>query len=167
MRKPESLKNLLIATVPALAQNKERLTLFIDNGRIAGGNGRSLSFEYQYRVNVVVEDFTGSLDDIIVPVLAWIAEHQPELIGKPNAAPFSFEAEILDADSQDVSIVIELTEAVLVAAQAGGGFTVRHPVPPPTAQLDRFEGVASGTKLWQVFLDDALMIQTADPEVEP
>jgi len=48
MRKPDSLKALLLATVPGLDKSPERLALFIDRGQIVGGNGRSLSFEYRY-----------------------------------------------------------------------------------------------------------------------
>ncbi|MFT3967100.1 MAG: phage tail protein [Sphingobium sp.] len=95
MRKPDSLKKLLLATVPGLATNPESLALFIDNGGIVGGNGRSLSFEYRYQLNAVIEAYAGDDDAVMVPILAWIAEHQPELLNKPGAEPFTFEAEIL------------------------------------------------------------------------
>ncbi|HEX7856039.1 MAG TPA: phage tail protein [Sphingobium sp.] len=167
MRKPDSLKSLLIATVPGLAKNPETLTLFIDNGRIVGGNGRRLSFEYHYRLNAVIEAYAGDNDALMVPVLAWIAENQSELLGKPGAQPFSFEAEILDAESRDVSIFIELTEAVIVTPKDGGGFNVTHPVQPPPASLDRFDGVPRDALLWQLFLRDDLVAQTTNPDFHP
>lgn len=164
MRKPDSLKELLIATVPGLADNRETLALFIDNGSIVGGNGRSLSFEYRYRLNVVIEAYAGDDDAIMVPVLAWIAQHQPELIGRPNATPLSFEAEILDKDSRDVSITIQLTEPVIVNRRDGGGYEVSHPAPPPPASLDQFDSVPWGTKLWQLFLNEQLIATPSSAE---
>lgn len=159
MRKPDSLKTLLLATVPGLDKSPERLALFIDRGQIVGGNGRSLSFEYRYTLNLVVESFTGSLDMLMVPILAWIAEHQPELLGVPGAQPFTYEAEILDEESQDISVMIALREPVIVTPKDGGGYAVSHPVQPPPQSLDHFEGVPSGARLWQLFLGEALLLE--------
>nr|WP_246346571.1 phage tail protein [Sphingomonas endophytica] len=76
----------------------ETLSIFVDRGRVAARAGSSLSFEYRYTANLVVQDFAGSPDQIVVPLLAWIARHQPDLIAKPNGEPITFEAELLDAD---------------------------------------------------------------------
>lgn len=162
MRKPESLKALLLATVPGLADNPERLAMFVDRGRIVGANGRSLSYEYRYTLNVVVEGFAGDPDTLMVPVLAWIAEHQPALVAIPNGEPFSFEAEILDTETTDVSISIELSEPVLVAARDGGGYVVSHPAPPAPRAADTFSGIEGAVQLWQVFLNDVLVAGRAE-----
>ncbi|MFT3967915.1 MAG: phage tail protein, partial [Sphingobium sp.] len=123
--------------------------------------------EYRYRLNAVIEAYAGNDDAVMVPVLAWIAENQPELLARPGATPLTFEAEILDADSRDISIVIELTEAVIVIPREGGGYNVTHPETPPPASLDHFDGVPCGTRLWQLFLHDELIAQTADPAFQP
>ncbi|SNS20267.1 P2 phage tail completion protein R (GpR) [Sphingomonas laterariae] len=164
MRKAESLKKLLLETVPGLRDNPERLALFIDNGTVAGGHGPSLSFEYRYVVNLVFEGFTGSTNHLVVPILAWIADNQPELLGRPGVEPFSFEAEILDQDSQDVSIRVALTEPAVVTPREDGGYAVSHPNPGNPRDLDLLPGNA---KLWQLFLRDTLIAQTSDPEFQP
>lgn len=167
MQKPESLRKLLLATVPGLGQNPERVAVFIDKGEIHGGHGRSLSFEYRFTLNLVIESYAGDMDALIVPVLAWISENQPELIGGPDAQPFRYEAEILDDESRDVSIFIDLREAVIVVPREGGGFGVKPaPIISPAAR-DRFDGVPSCTKLWQLFLNDTLVAQTSDPAFQP
>lgn len=167
MQKPESLRKLLLATVPGLGQNPERLALFIDKGEIHGAHGRSLSFEYRFTLNLVIESYAGDMDALMVPVLAWISENQHELIGGPDAQPFRFEAELLDDESRDISIFIDLREAVMVVPREGGGFGVKPaPIISP-ASRNRFDGVPSCTKLWQLFLNETLVAQTSDPAFQP
>jgi hypothetical protein len=167
MKKPDSLKKLLLATVPGLVDSPETLQIFVDRGRIAGGGGRTLSFEYRYAVNVVLEAYAGDIDAVTVPILAWLAENQPELLDKPTAEPFAFEAELLDGKASDISITIELTEVVLVTPREGGGYGVSHPATPVTRALDRFADVPCGAKLWQLSLGRDIVAQTTDPAFVP
>lgn len=50
---------------------------------MAAGTG-SLSFEYRYKLNVIITDYIGDPDAIMVPLLAWITVHQHELLGNPD-----------------------------------------------------------------------------------
>ncbi|KQN29709.1 phage tail protein [Sphingomonas sp. Leaf38] len=151
MKKPEILRDLLFASVPTLAKKRENLSMFIDKGRIAARATGSLSFEYRYTLSIVVQDYAGDLDDLVVPILAWIAEYQPDLMERGEQEPFSFESEILDSDAADVEIGIELTERVKVERRDTGGTRVTHlPEPPRT---DAFAGIGH-VNLWQVVLDD-------------
>lgn len=150
MKKPESLKALLLASVPGLADKPENLSMFIDKGRIAARLTGSLSFEYRYTVNVVVQDFSGDVDALFVPLLAWVADQQPDLLERDQQEPFSFESEILDGDLADISIDLELTERVKVA-RTDDGLVVTHLDEP--CRADEFADVR-GVKLWQLLLDD-------------
>ena len=124
MKKPEGLRRLLLAT--ALKDQPEKLQLFIDRGSLTCRRGRNLAFAYGYTLNVVVEGYTGEVDALMVPVLAWVAEQQPDLLDKPPYRPFEFESELLDANSADVSITIELTENVLVDRTGRSDWSARH-----------------------------------------
>jgi len=163
MQKPDQLRRLLLQAVPSLRDNPERLALYVDAGTIAARAG-SLSFEYRYTLNLVVQDFVGDRNAVIVPVLAWIAEAQPDLLARPDSQPFTFEAEILDGQAVDLSITIPLTEGVRVVTPEGGGYQVRH-LDEPTG-LDHFPGVCGAT-LWQLFLRNELIAQTSDPAFKP
>lgn len=163
MKKPDSLRRLLIQTVPQLAANPETLALYVDEGKVAARTGASLSFEYRYKLNLVAQDFAGDRNALIVPLLAWIAQVQPDLLDRPDAEPFSFECELLDADTSDISITLDLTERVAVRTRAEGGYEVVHLDDPTPADLDRFEGVC-GINLWQLFLRDELIAQSSLPE---
>ena len=164
MKKPDSLKKMLQRFVPALAADPAKLSLFVDKGRIAARAGGTLSLEYRYTLNIVVEDYAGAVDDLMVPLLAWLAEHQPDRLEGTDPEPFTFESELLDADSADVSISIELTEAVRVTPKEGGGFDADHLEEP--RDLDEFPGVCC-VNLWQLFMRDQLVAQTSDPAFVP
>ncbi len=163
MNKPDQLRRVLLAHVPHLRDDPTKLSLFIDKGRIAARPG-SLGFEYRYTLNLVVQDYPGSVDGLVVPILAWIAEAQPELLERTPQEPFVFESEIPSGDAADVSINIELTEAVTVQAKEGGGFDTTHI--PEYRDLDEFPSVCC-VPLWQLFLRDQLIAQTSDPPFVP
>jgi hypothetical protein len=150
VKKPEGLRRLLLAT--ALKDQPEKLQLFIDRGGVICRRGRNLAFTYGYTLNVVVEGYTGEVDALMVPVLAWVAEQQPDLLDKPPYRPFEFESELLDANSADVSINIELTENVLVDRTGKSTWSARHLNEPVLA--DAFTGVC-GVSLVAGMIDAA------------
>ena len=114
MKKPQALRQHLLASVPALAADPTKLDLFIDKGRLFCRSTGSLAFQYRYSLNVVVQDYAGDVNGLMIPVLAWIATNEPDLLAKDPNEPFSFESEILDGNRAEVSIDLELTERVLI-----------------------------------------------------
>lgn len=147
MDKPAALKQTLLAQVAHLREHPETLSTYIDGGRLVARPG-SLSFEYRYTLNLVVQDFAGDIDLIMVPLLAWVAVNQPDLLDRAPNQPLTFECDVLDADAQDVSIDLELTELVRVA-QVDVGFSVEHLPEPP--RPDAFPGMGdTPVSLWRV-----------------
>jgi len=156
MLKPESLRQLLFAT--ALVGQAEKLATFIDRGRVECRRGVNLTFKYHYTLNLVVQGYTGSPDALMIPILAWIAEQQPDLLDREPNEPFTFESELLDADTADVSIELELSELVLVERTGKSKFKATH-VPEPVL-TDAFPGVC-GVSLVEGLLDDGMTIVPA------
>lgn len=154
MKKAEGLKALLLAAVPALKADPAKLALFVDKGKVAAVRSKTLAYELRYTLTVWIEAYAGDLDGLFVPVLSWIAQNQPELIGRPDSEPFTFESELLDSDSADITIEIELTERVLVERKAGGKLRTVHLDDAP--QPDTFTGDEPPARLWQVLLDDQI-----------
>lgn len=163
MKKPAQLRRVLEAHVPAIKADPVKLSLFIDKGEIRARPG-SLGFEYSYTLNAVVQDYAGDVDALIVPVLAWIAGAQPDLLERAPQRPFTFGTEILAGDLADVSIYIELTEAVRVIPLEDGGFSAEHLAEP--GANDRFEDVPVAP-LWQAVLNGGIVAQTFDPAFDP
>lgn len=131
MMKPASLRQAITAAVPHLARNPEKLHLFVDEGRVVATGARTLSFEYQYTLTLIVTDFAAGADEIMVPVLAWLRANQSELFFNPDQRERSvqFEADILNHTTVDLALKLPLTERVVVRV-AGAGYQVEHPPEP-------------------------------------
>jgi hypothetical protein len=128
MRKADSLRSFITACLPEFATHPDRLQLYVDAGQIHAQQSATLSFTYAYALKLLVTDFAGSADRLMVPLLAWIAHEQPQLL-RGNGQPFTFEAELLDSTTSDIEISLDLTESVVVTPRAdGSGHDVSHPV---------------------------------------
>ena len=78
MNKPGQVRDLLTKAVPELNRNPESLHIFVENGNInATGAGLNLSFEYQFELLILITDYAGHADSLIVPLLAWCRDNQP------------------------------------------------------------------------------------------
>jgi P2 phage tail completion protein R (GpR) len=152
MRKPDSLREWLMRSVSGLAAQPDRLHMFIDEGKVIARRGNSLSFAYEYSLTIVIEDFAQPREAIDVPLLAWIADNQSELLDRDAA--YSFDADILDNKSADIEIKLTLMERAVVAATEGGGWEVTFPDEP---RLDPpFEG-AEHSRLWRLLMRSDLV----------
>lgn len=127
MNKPDSLRAALTAAIPEFARNPDRLHVFIEHGSIATTAANSLSFEYAYTLDVVVTDYAGHADHLIVPVIAWLKVNQPEMMLNRELCRdgFRFQAELLDNGKSDVEILLKLTERVGVFEKPEG-YEIRH-----------------------------------------
>ena len=156
MNKPDSLRTHLLATISELKHNPERLLMFIDNGKVRCTAAASLSFEYSFDLQIILTDFAGHPDSVMLPVLGWLRVHQSELLENLNksADGIQFEADILDNSKVDMSLTLPLTERVVIGKDDKGNTTVGHPGEPlraadfldpnwiPTANGIRSEWVA-------------------------
>lgn len=113
--------------------------VFVDNGSIASTLAASLSFEKRYTLNVIVTDFTGDFDLLIVPVLAWLRENQPDIMTTDEGQKkgFTFYADINNDSSFDISISLMLTERTLVSEVDGALHVKNIPEPPPPEPVTR------------------------------
>lgn len=116
MLKPKSLRRALEQAAPMLRKNPDMLRVYIDHGTIATTLAASLSFEHQYTLNLIVTDWRGDLDLLIVPMNAWLRENQPDIMttdeGKQQG--FTYFADLDNNDSIDISFSLKLTERVVV-----------------------------------------------------
>lgn len=132
MNKPDALRNHLLAAVPDLKNSPERLLVFIDVGTVRSTAAPGLSFEYGYTLNIILTDFAGHPDAVVIPLLAWLLVNQPELITNLDKGKdaVKFEADILDNSKVDLSFELPLTERVIVKKQPDGSLQVSHPNEP-------------------------------------
>lgn len=146
MKKLHLLRAHLLHAVPALANDPERLLTFVEEGSIEFRRGPNLTHEYQFTAQLVLTDFSANLDTIIVPLLQWLAEYQPD------ADPFDairFEAEILSHQSVDVALRVKLSERVLAKVECTTGHIKID------RALPRFESAGCPDTHWQLLIRDS------------
>lgn len=134
MNKATSLRRALTVAVPSLAIDPDKLLVFIDAGNIIGTGAVSLSFDYAYTLNVIIEDFAGDADTVFVAVMAWVRRNQSDLLTNDDLrkSGISFETDQLTQTTCDLSIKLRLTESVVVGTNDAGEQTIEHvdePVP--------------------------------------
>jgi hypothetical protein len=158
MKKPVSLRQALTTALPDLARNPESLLVFVDKGSVIATYVPGLSFEYSYTLNVILTDYAGDPDTVMVPLLMWVRDNQPELLDNVDMRSdgITFEADIVSHDACDLSLTLKLTERVIVAEGDGGRLDIVHvdePLPEPRLTA----------KHWRLFLRDALVAEWDQP----
>lgn len=155
MKKPQLLRDHITRACPDLATNPEKLTVFIERGQIVHTGTPALSFEYRYTLNIVITDWAGSTDVLVVPIVAWLKRHQPDIFdnAERRATAFRFESEIIDHQTADIGIEIELTETVAVQGQTVDGvnrLTTRHIGEPLLAMPGESETIDDLAAEWRI-----------------
>lgn len=144
MIKPQSLRLHLLAAVPALDNDPERLLIFVEAGTLASTFQPGLSFEYRYTLELVLTDFAGAPEAVMVPLLQWLTWHQPELLATPGKREqVSFEVDVLTGDLVDLAIKLPLTERVIVARDDAGLLQLRYVGEPPLDDA-HYDAMAGG-----------------------
>ncbi|CAN0621045.1 Tail completion protein R (GpR) [Burkholderia multivorans] len=128
MIKPASARAALEAAIPSLAGNPDKLTVFIDSGTIAATGTRSLSFEYRYTLNLILLDFAGNADDVMIALVEWARANQPDIVTNwdQRDSGITFECDVLDNATVDLSIKLKLAEGVAVTIGPDGQRVVQH-----------------------------------------
>jgi hypothetical protein len=130
MNKPERFRTTLLAALPDLANDPQRLSIFVEKGKLMASGTEGAGWHYSYQLTAILQDFAGDMDMLAKAVIAWVAIEQPDMLKNPAQAErgIRFECELMTAELADVSIDIDLTEAVYV----GDDGTFDHPAEPPT-----------------------------------
>lgn len=171
MFKPASLRASLVAAIVGadgariFERDPDKLRIWADKGRIAGRLGPARGFEYRYRLNVLVIDFSGSEDGLVIAITEWVASHQAELLLNHDAGnqAVTFEVEVLDNNLVDILFELELTETVRLIPRDAGGFDAVHEAEPSTADLLEGEilaGAPARPPLTQVYVGEDLILDT-------
>lgn len=149
MKKPNALRAALVAHNPYLQQNPDKLHIFVDHGRIEASSEKGRtgskggSYRYSYTLNLIVTDYPDDSPTLIVPIVDWVRDWQPELLANPDRQRdgIKFEVDVLTNGTADVSIEIQLTEAVDVQYVEGKPVTEYRAEPMLSDEVRAFLGV--------------------------
>ncbi|CQH31506.1 TPA: phage tail protein [Yersinia enterocolitica] len=131
MLKPKLLRQALTDSLSLFQTNPERLKMFVDGGRIVSTLAPSLSFENQYTLTLFIEDFPDDVDYLFVPILAWLREHQPDIMAteEKRRSGFIHKVDVMSDVLSDIRIDLQLTERVIVK-EVDGALHVDHAPEP-------------------------------------
>lgn len=129
MNKPERFRAALLAALPDLANDPQRLSIFVEKGKLIASGTESAGWQYSYQLTAIVQDFAGDMDALAKAVIAWVAVEQPDMLKNPVQAErgIRFECELMTSELADIVIEIDLTEAVY----ADNNGTFEHAAEPP------------------------------------
>ncbi|EPV8458077.1 TPA: phage tail protein [Serratia marcescens] len=120
MKKAELLRDALTAASAWCKANPELFTVFVEKGHIEIQATGEPSFMYVYPLQVFVMNYPGDLDDLMLPLLGWIWEYQPDLLLNPDKnKSIEFEADIANDDTADLLLKVPIWERVMVTRQNG------------------------------------------------
>lgn len=134
MLKPSLLREALLARVPQLKDHPERLTIALEQGTVICTPAASLSFEYQYPLRITLSEAGDDIDALVVSLLLWLRDNQPDLMSprdRVNGMVFS------SSSTGDFTVVILLTERVLVSEDDGALHVTHVPEPLPPEAVSR------------------------------
>jgi len=144
MNKAQKLLNHLLAS--PLPLKRDDVMVLISNGKafsyVSSAND---NFSMQYEAVLVITDYAGNADALLFIILQWLAQHQPD--HDPEA--FSFQADIIDHNSVDITIKIPLSEVVKVTV-VPEGISLNH-IEDPSLEPHWLNAPA-----WQLFINDVL-----------
>lgn len=131
MLKPKLLRQALTDSLPLFQTSPERLKMFVDGGRIVSTLTPSLSFENQYQLTLFIEDFPSDVDYLFVPILAWLREHQPDIMAteEKRRTGFIHKVDVISDVLSDIRIDLQLTERAIVK-EIDGALHVNHALEP-------------------------------------
>lgn len=132
MKKLTDLRDYLLSTVPELKRGPDRLHTFIENGTIEFWRGGSYSHLYRIPIRIIVTDYRGEADDIVIPVLEWLHVREP---GLEERNSISFDVEVLSNEAIDLSLTVNVTERVIVKDENGQRH-IHHVLPEPDPAMD-------------------------------
>lgn len=144
MNKAQKLLEHLLAS--PLKLKSEDVMLLISNGQaISYVSSANDHFSMKYEAVLVITDYAGPADALQFVILQWLSIHQPD--HPPEA--FSFQADIINHKSVDLTIKIALDEVVKVSI-APEGISLTHIADPD------LEPVWLNAPEWQLFINDVL-----------
>ncbi|MGP9500274.1 phage tail protein [Halomonas sp. AOP43-D1-4] len=141
MIKLQHLRAHLLASVPELARNPEQLHTFVNDGNIKFARGTNLSHQYAVDAQILITDYSGPLDTVMIPLLQWLNTYQPDLV---EDEAIQIEAEILNNTHWDLALTVRLTERVVALVNCEtGSINAAHRMPAYPAD-------ACPAKNWQL-----------------
>lgn len=131
MKKAKSLRTILETVFPHFQKNPDKLQLFVTNRKIEP-LGETQNYRVKYQLSVYIYNFVGDVSSIELILLKWARENSPDLLATKSAIEnfANINIEILDYETCNAEIELNLTETVLVTAGENGQLNGEYQTEP-------------------------------------
>lgn len=139
MKKPNQLRQVLQQSHDFFVKNPDNLQIFVEDGKIINTGTENLSFEYKYKLNLIVTDYPDDITKIVLPVMAYLKINQPELFANPTLRDNAilFTPDFNNNNTADLHFEIgPMTEMVVVTHKEANEVTLDY-APEPVWQKER------------------------------
>ena len=144
MKKPTELRKALTAALPELKRNPDRLVIWVEDGAIRARQTEDASFSFEYPLSVLLREIQTDIAVIVHAINRWLRVNQPDLLAAGNRDSFKFETDILDNGTADIVFTLDLVEAVKVAEDPAGGWSLDYVAEPDPLFDDETALAAAG-----------------------
>ena len=139
MLKPDSLRDALLKTLPSLAASPQSLEVTVGGGIVVTTMATSLSYEKVYPLTVHIKAFKEDINALLVPIVAWLRDNQPDIMsrGEAQKSGFSWLSEAGQDGGQNITVTLQLTERTLVTESDEALHATDLPEPQPAQPVTR------------------------------
>lgn len=156
--KHNALREAIVQALPELGRDPERLSMWIEKGRIRSPMTESRNFQWEHTLNITVLDFTGHPSVLFLTINDWLRVNQPELLQPDRSSGYNFEVDVVDDATVDLHVWFDLDERVIVSRNDDGTDAIRHDVEDANLLPDD----DLGAPLKRLLMNDGLILPVAD-----
>ncbi|KFB99470.1 phage tail protein [Trabulsiella guamensis ATCC 49490] len=139
MLKANALRTTMLECSNWCRANPEAFTVFVGEGNVET-TGETPTFVYRYTLVFFLMGFTADIDEIVLPLMAWLADNQPDLLLNPQKnRDIGFKTIINDDDTADLLFELPIRERVKVTRDESGRLHAEH-LPEPKPRIPSAEG---------------------------
>lgn len=125
MRKLDTLKEAIFAALPELKRDPDRIRIWIERGSARATQTESRGLAFAFTANVLVVEMASDIVVLFLAVFEWARVNQPELM-IPTSGEVDFDADILDNETADVLLQLQLDQVVSATPAQDGGYALEY-----------------------------------------
>jgi len=136
MQKLPSLRAALVAAYPQLGRDPDRLTMWVDKGRIRSPMTTDRGFDCEYTLSITITDAVVDPAILWLAINDWLRINQPDLLRPGAGTGYTFEVDLIDLQTIDLAIELTLTEQIAVVTDGSGNTTIQYVGEPDLSWLE-------------------------------
>ena len=125
MRKIDTLRAAILAKLPELKRDPDRVRMWIERGSAKSTQTEGRGLVSAFQLNVLIVEMASDMHILFLAVFEWMRVNQPSLM-MPGSEAIGFDADILDNSTADVLLQIQLDQAVGATPDGKGGYNLEY-----------------------------------------